>query len=106
MADLDELRSETPDGGLVRANLKRSVIVSPTFGAFYANDTQVQTSPWDVRLMFGLIVEVDPAKKLAVVERVADVRMSLQHAKKVVEVLSQQIQQHEATIGFVAVPTD
>lgn len=106
MADPSAPNSEQSDEGFVRANVERNVIKSPTFTDYYANDTQIQTSPWDVRLMFGLIMEVDPVQSRAVVQQVADVRISLQHAKKLAAILTQQLQQHEAKIGYIALPPD
>lgn len=94
------------DQPIIRANVERVTTVSPGFASFYVNDTQLQTSPWDVRFMFGLIQEVDQDKQIAKIERVVDVRMSLQHAKKISEVLREQIQQYESKIGFIALPPD
>jgi len=92
--------------GFVRANIHRRVVTGKEFASYYSNDTQVQTTPWDVRFMFGVIADVDPDERTAVVERVADVRMSLEHAKKVSMILAEQIRQHEARIGFIALPPD
>jgi hypothetical protein len=92
--------------GIVRANLERKLELSPTFASYYANDTQIQTTPWDVRFMFGMISDVDPESKRAIVERIADVRMSLPHAKRISEILVKQIQHYEATVGYIALPKD
>lgn len=107
--DLD--KAEIPaapqaDSTTVRANAIRDIEMSPTFVAYYANDTQIQTSPWDMRLMFGLIVEVEPEKNRAVVMRIADVRLSLEHAKRVANILVQQIAQFEATFGTIPQPPE
>jgi hypothetical protein len=69
------------DNVAVRANVNRNVIAPADLPSFYANDTQVQTSPWDVRFMFGVIADIDAEKGVATIKRVADVRMSLQHAR-------------------------
>lgn len=92
--------------GFVRANVQRKLVTGKDFAAYYSNDTQVQTTPWDVRFMFGVIADIDPDQQTAIVERVADVRMSLEHAKKVAMILTEQIRQHEARIGFIALPQD
>lgn len=94
------------ESGFVRANVQRRMVPAKDFAAYYTNDTQIQTSPWDVRLMFGVIEDVDTAEGIAIVTRVADVRMSLQHAKKVAAIITDQIKQHELKIGFIAIPED
>lgn len=113
MADTKEpgANTETPvapqdDSIVVRANAIRDLTMSPTFAAYYANDTQIQTSPWDVRLMFGQIVEVEPEKNRAVILRIADVRLSLEHAKRITKILVQQLAQFEATFGVIPQPPD
>jgi hypothetical protein len=68
--------------------------------SLYVNDTQVQITPWDIRLMFGEISSVPtPANPAIVVKQTGEIRMSLTHAKKVAKVLVQQIALYEATIG-------
>ena len=94
------------DEEVVRANIERTVTVSPTFGSYYGNDTQIQTSPWDLRFIFGQIMEVDAEKKRAVVMAVAEVRMSPQHAKRVLEVLRQQIEHYEKLFGPIPQPQE
>jgi hypothetical protein len=106
MADEKVLSEAGDESGFVRANVRRRLVPGKDFAAYYTNDTQVQTTPWDVRLMFGILADVDPEEGVATVERVADVRMSLQHAKKVAAILTEQLRQHEARIGYIAIPQD
>ena len=89
---------------VVRANVNRNVIAPADLPAFYANDTQLQMTPWDVRFMFGVIADVDAEQSVATVQRVADVRISLQHAKRIAAILTEQIRQYEAKVGIIAVP--
>lgn len=91
---------------IVRANVNRVVTTASTFGSYYANDTQVQTTPWDVRFIFGQITEIEPEQNRAVVQQVAEVRMSPQHAKKLVAILQQQLQSYEARIGAIPLPPE
>lgn len=91
---------------IVRANVNRELKPSPSFASYYANDTQVQTTPWDVRFMFGLITDVIPETSTARVERIADVRISLQHAKRLLAILTDQLRQYETNVGFIALPPD
>jgi hypothetical protein len=93
-------------GEIVRANMKRQVVSSDKPLAIYANDTQIQMTPWDVRLTFGVVLDVDTENGLAKIEHLADVRMSLQHAKRVNQILTQQLEHHERRIGPIAIPED
>jgi len=89
------------------AKFNREITLSPAFATHYANDVQVQTSPWDVRLLFAVIMAVDQETATLKVEQVADVRMSPQLAKRVADILQRQIEHYEATIGPIPLkPTD
>jgi len=99
-------RAQAPEQDIVRANVTRKVTQAPTFGSYYANDTQIQTTPWDVRFRFGQVVEVDPANQTATVEAVADVRMSPEHAKRLVTILQQQLTTFEARFGTIPQPPE
>lgn len=91
--------------GIVRANVNREVIQSPTFVSLYANDTQVQISLWDVRLIFGLISNIpSPQDKSVQVTTVGEVRMSPQHAKQVTMILVQQLKLYEERMGPIPLP--
>jgi hypothetical protein len=97
---------DTNEEGVVRANINRLQLPrSADFREYYANDTQIQVTPWDVRLMFGVITD-SPDPEAVAVQRVADVRLSLSHAKKIVEILAGQIKLYEARIGHIALPTE
>lgn len=102
----DSQIEEPRAAGVVRANLTRSVTNASTFGSYYANDTQIQTTPWDVRLIFGQITAIEPENNRASVEQVAEVRMSPQHAKRVVALLQKQLQNYEAKIGAIPLPPE
>ena len=100
----NEVKEELKDEAVKLGTLKRINRQSPSFGTYYANDTQLQTSPWDVRFTFGLIEDINQETQTLVVEQVADVRMSLQHAKRVAAILIQQIENYENTIGPIPQP--
>jgi hypothetical protein len=92
---------------VVRANIDREVILSPDFVSLYANDTQVQITPWDIRFMFGVVQ--DPPNKerpTVLVKQVGEVRMSPQHAKVVALVLLRQIQNYEKVVGQIPIPNE
>ena len=92
---------------VVRANVERREVDSPTFASLYTNDTQLQLSPWDVRLIFGVISTPRTAAKPTVeITRVGEVRMSPQHAKKVTEILLSQLVGYEKQFGPIPQPKD
>jgi hypothetical protein len=97
--------AKTPE--TVIAKIDRSAVgPSPDFRSYYANDTQVQVTKWDARMVFGVIVDVPNDNEKFGVQRVAEVRMSLQHAKRVAEVLSEQIRMYEQRVGPLLIPQD
>ena len=92
---------------MVRANVNREVITAPTFASLYANDTQVETTPWDIRLVFGEISESPTVDRpRVVVKQVGEVRMSPQHAKRITQILVKQLEHYEKTLGHIPLPED
>ena len=95
----------TPE--IVRAkNVQRELINSPTFVSLYTNDTQIQVTPWDVRLILGEITNVIPSPDSVTVKLNGEVRMSPQHAKRIVQILTSQIALYEKNIGPLPLPPD
>jgi hypothetical protein len=95
--------SDNPE--VVRANVNRETFLSSGFTSLYANDTQIQISPWDFRLMFGVISEAPSLNNLTYrIEMVGEVRMSPQHAKRVAEILERQLKLYEESIGPIPTP--
>lgn len=70
---------------------------------FYANNTQVTISPFDVRLIFGEIVKADLEKATLIVRLQASVAMSPQHAKAMLLLLKRQLDLYESKFGSVPV---
>ena len=100
---LGDARVLTGEG--LRVALNRREEMSADFVSLYANETQVAITPWDVCLRLGLLVEGGGGvNDTIVVSRLADVRMSLPHVKKLMEILTHVIEQYERQIGAVALP--
>lgn len=103
---LDAPKHEEPDDlKIVRANVHREIVTSPAFVSLYANDTQVQVTPWDIRLIFGVIAE--PAtqdRQTVVVQTVGEVRVSPQHAKAFALILLRQLKLYEDNVGPIPLP--
>lgn len=93
------------DFSIVRANINRVVEPSANYASIYANDAQVQLTPWDVRLIFGVISNIpsddDPA---VVVKQIGEVRVSLPMAKKMAMILIAQLAHYEKNVGPITLP--
>lgn len=98
----------SPEDEIVRGNVRRRVERSASFVSVYSNDVQLQTSPWDMRLTFGTM-QVNPDAEdgpTAHVLEVAEVRLSPQLAKRVAEILAQQIAAYESRMGTIPQPSE
>ncbi len=99
------MAENAPRGRNTRVRLHGKEIVqigreeAPTF---YANNVLLQSSVWDVKLNFGLLVDSDD--ETVTVQSIASVILSPQHAKAVSEILNTQIAHYEATYGLI--PSD
>jgi Protein of unknown function (DUF3467) len=88
-------------------NMKREVTRSPGFVSIYANDIQIHTSPWDVRLVLGEMGDIVAAENPAYsVKEIGELRISPQLAKKLMMLLGQQIQTYESIFGEIPVAKD
>jgi hypothetical protein len=98
---------EKPQDEIVRANVSRTVSESPTFASLYTNDTQLQITPWDVRLIFAVISQPATKDRPEVqVQTVGEVRMSPQHAKRIAQILVRQLARYESQFGVIPQPPD
>jgi hypothetical protein len=92
---------------IVRANVHRSVVPGPNFVSLYANDTQIRVTPWDIMLIFGEIDGFPTVDNPSVnVKLNGEVRMSPQHAKRLLLVLQRQIDLYEQAIGPIPLPRE
>lgn len=82
------------------------VVPDPDGGLFttYANNIQVGFTHYDLRMLFGELVEATPEK--LVIEQRAQITISYLQAKLLMHVLGQAIGQHEAVFGEVKVPPE
>ena len=67
--------------------------------SYYTNNTQVETGVWDVRFRFGVVDEFDKANNIIHAVHVAEVRMSLEHAKRIHTILTEQLDRYQARFG-------
>jgi Protein of unknown function (DUF3467) len=82
------------------------VIPDPEGGIFttYSNDIQLGFTNYDLRMLFGELVEANPQK--IVIEQRVQVTLSYLQAKLLAMMLAQAIQQHETVFGEVKLPPD
>jgi|ERR1700728_3160523 len=75
-----------------------------SFVSIYANNLQLEATPWDFRFYFGEIERAEPDAtgqrlvKIYVEDKVKIV-MSPQHAKAMLKVLQQNVSSYESQIG-------
>ncbi len=93
---------------LVGHTVSRSIERAEDFVSIYTNDIQVQVSPWDLRLLLGVIVGMpaNPPTGSVDVSLLADVRMSPQMAKKIAMILATQVERYEQTFGAIPLPLE
>jgi len=65
----------------------------------YIDSTRMAATPWDIRLHFGLLQEMQPGE--AVDEEQVVIVMSPQHAKAVLSVLADNVQKWEDEHGVI-----
>jgi hypothetical protein len=102
----DAVAQPQPDESrVVRANINREPYEADDFAMLYANDTQVQMSPWDFRMIFGVIKDAPTAERPTyLIKTVGEVRMSPPHAKRVAIILMQQLKRYEEIFGPIPQP--
>ena len=104
-AELPPSRPSSAPGA--EAEIKREVQKSSAFVSVYANDVQVQTTPWDLRFVFGEVSgPVSPENMAFNVIQLAEVRVSPQLAKRLMLIMAQQIQGYEERIGQIPQPKE
>ena len=93
-------KSRQPKSGTAKET-KITYIGGEDAPAYYSNNTRVETSRFDVRLRLGQLLEVDKENNSMTVRSVAEIRMSLVHAKVVAGFLAQQIGTYEKEHGKI-----
>lgn len=87
---------------------KRKTAKSTAFVSIYSNDVQVLTLPWDLRLIFGELgdLETDPEGGRSLnITQLAEVRLSPQLAKQLARILSEQLGHYEKRFGDIPGPS-
>jgi hypothetical protein len=80
---------------------ERIVTKSPAFFSAYTNDMQVSVSPWDIRIVFGELGDLEGSvdKPRLNIKQIGEVRMSVQIAKRLAMMLMENLQNYETAMG-------
>jgi hypothetical protein len=91
-----------PDSkGPAKAQLE--IVKSDKFLKVYANSAQIETGPWDFRIIFG---EATRSGDKVIVEQSVAVVMSPQHTKALLGVLATNVHEYEKQIAEIKMPPE
>src|SRR5271157_5183875 len=87
------------------AEIRRENVKSPEFVSIYANDVQVQMSPWDMRLVLGELGDLRTAdRQIVTIRQLAELRISPQLAKRLTTIMIVQLKIYEERFGHIPEP--
>ena len=72
---------------------------APEYREGYANSVQIRANLWDFFLLFGTLNQTSP--EAVNIQNFQGIYLSPQQAKALLNVLSQNLQQYEATFGEI-----
>ena len=79
--------------------VKVNVLRRPDYRESYANSVQMRVNLWDFHLEFGTVSQTDP--EVVTIDTFQGIFLSPQQAKALLNVLSQNVSQYEATFGEI-----
>jgi len=85
----------TPQQGQPKFQLTNT----PDYREHYANGVQIRVNLWDFFLMFGTVNQTAPEN--VVIHNFQGIYLSPQQAKALLNILTQNISQYEATFGEI-----
>jgi Protein of unknown function (DUF3467) len=77
---------------------------SDKFTQVYSNSTNLNVTPWDFTLTFGVLAKPSEAGKPARIENLVEVVMSPQHVKALLGILASNVQEYEKQVGEIKLP--
>ena len=79
---------------------RRESVRSAEFFSTYANDVQVQTSPWDMHFIFGQVEGVaQTGEPVLHIKHLGELRISVQLAKSLTKIMIDQLKAYEERFG-------
>lgn len=96
-----------PNVAKVEKTIPRELTKAADFFSVYANDVQIMSTFWDMRLTVGQIVDLAPRdseSKAMKVEQLGELRISPQLAKRLSVILERQVANYEQNFGPIPSP--
>jgi hypothetical protein len=94
----EERKLKTESGSISIAGKQNFVNTPDEIPRFYSNNVEMTFSTWDMHMTFSEVLASNQEKG-QLLQRVARVTMSLQHAKVFVDLLARSLIQFEKAIG-------
>lgn len=92
-----------PDNEAQQSSDELPQIHDANFSTVYANWIQAGRTPWDIRLAFGQLREIEPDKPA--IFRMVDIVMAPQMAKALIGTLAVAIRDYEQHNGEIPIPS-
>jgi hypothetical protein len=92
-----------PDNEQPKAKAKDEYRLAPDALNYYANNVRFETTPWDLRLLFGELAGNLPTGG-SIVEQKAVIKLSWAQAKVMAIFLAINVADHEAALGAERLP--
>jgi hypothetical protein len=96
--------SRRQESGVLRKNRPIKRAKAPEYKTIYANNAEIQLTPWDFRIRLGQIEQA--TENLLEIEDVAVIYMSPAHMKAFVDAATQNVAKYEALFGPILDPTE
>jgi hypothetical protein len=77
---------------------------APNYLHCYANNVQIESTLWDINMIFGEVQEVFPDEPKIVVQDLVSVVMTPEHAKAMCMTLVQHLKTYEQNYGKIRFP--
>jgi Protein of unknown function (DUF3467) len=90
------------------AQANRRETKSADFRTMYANDIQIQTTPWDMRLTFSQMKApmVPTSNPTLDITQISELFISPQLAKKMALIIIEQLRSYEEAMGEIPLPKE
>jgi hypothetical protein len=78
-------------------------VQSDKFVSIYSNSMTLDITPWDFKFVFGVLVKGEPGQP-PMIENRAEVVMSPQHAKAMLDIFTTHLKEYEKNVGEIKLP--
>jgi hypothetical protein len=77
---------------------------SERFVSVYSNSMNLEVTPWDFKLIVGVLLKGQKPNEPPKIENLVEVVMSPQHAKALLSILASNVQAYEKQVGEIKLP--